>query len=102
MSRRFEDWCQMNSAFPCRFSLIAYHASWSQLLPGKTMTPTLIRGVSSLPASPDSPPIPFGQMGRFEIVNPCEAHQARYGHPFAAACKTLVTTSSIVKDFTLS
>ena len=23
-------------AVPCRFSLMAYHASWSQLLPGKT------------------------------------------------------------------
>jgi hypothetical protein len=35
----------MNSALPWRFELMAYHASWSQLLPGKTTIPTFIWGL---------------------------------------------------------
>src|SRR5580700_4355546 len=34
--------CQMYSAGWPRLRLMAYHASWSQLLPGKTITPNFM------------------------------------------------------------
>jgi hypothetical protein len=40
--------CQMNSAGWPRLRLTAYHASWSQLLPGKTMTPNFMLTVGEV------------------------------------------------------
>src|SRR5208337_1319492 len=39
---RSVSWCHRNSAACPRLREVAYHASWSQLLPGKTTTPNLI------------------------------------------------------------